>query len=480
MPLRTAQQYIDSLKDGRTVYYRGEKVEDVTAHPVFRVAIQHAAIDYELGHDPRHRELAVANDPETGQPISRLYLMPRDAQDLMDRSDLINLATRIGGTMVTLVKEIGSDALFALHAIASQMDDAVGTGFMERVQAFYRHCRENDLAVCVAQSDPKGDRALRATEQEHPDYYLRVVDRTSDGIVVRGAKVHTSVSINSNEIIVLPTRAMDEADKDYAVSFAVPLNTPGIKMISSVYSGDKQSTFEFPLSSRHRMMETLTVFDDVFVPQERVFMDGQHRFAAALALGFVDFHRFTAISYKQPLLDLLVGSALLMADYNGIARAGHIRDKITWLMSYTQTIKGLIRMAAQNCQTVPPGVAVPSRLYTNVAKLHFASNFHTALGYVQDITGGLLVTAPGEEDLRNPETGDYIRRYLGGRKGVSAEDRLRAINLVSDMTTSEFGGYQTVLAIHAEGSIEAEKLAVYREYDAQSAIAYARQMAGIE
>jgi aromatic ring hydroxylase len=118
-------------------------------------------------------------------------------------------------------------------------------------------------------------------------------------------------------------------------------------------------------------------------------------------------------------------------------------------------------------------------MYTNVAKLQFASGYHQALAHVQDITGGMLVTAPAEEDLANPETGEKLRRYLGGRKGVSAEDRLRVFNMIADLTTGEFGGYHAVLAIHAEGSIEAEKLAIAREYDTKSAIAYAKEMAGI-
>ncbi len=479
MPLRSPQQYVESLRDGRAVYYRGQKIEDVTAHPLFRVAVDHAAIDFELAEDSQHRDLAVATDPDTGERIARLYQLPKTEQDLLDRSQIIDLVTRRGKTMVTLIKEIGTDALFALHGVATQMDDALGTGVMERVRSYYRHCASNDLALCVAQSDPKGDRSLRPSDQEHPDYYLRIVDRTSDGIVVRGAKVHTSVSVNANEMIVLPTRNMDEQDRDYAVAFAVPMAAPGLKMVTSVYTPHHDNEFEFPLSSKHRMLETLTVFDDVFVPWERVFLDGQHQFAGPLALGFVDYHRFTAVSYKQPLLDLLVGSALLMADMNGLNRVAHVRDKVTWLMSYTETMKGLLRMAAKNFHTIPPGLAVPNTLQVNVAKLQFASEYHRALGYVQDITGGLLVTQPGKEDLDNPETGEYIRRYLGGRKGVSAEDRLRAINMIADLTTSELGGYHAVLAIHAEGSIEAEKLAILRDYDTKSAIEYARNMAGI-
>jgi aromatic ring hydroxylase len=224
------------------------------------------------------------------------------------------------------------------------------------------------------------------------------------------------------------------------------------------------------------MMETLTVFDDVFVPEERVFMCGEWQFAGPLAKTFVEFHRFTAISYKLPLLDLLVGSAHLIAEQNGIERAGHVREKLTWLISYAQTVRMLTKMAALEC-TFRDGIAIPNTEVVNIAKLHFASNYHQALMHVQDLTGGLLVTGPGEEDLDNPETRQDVQRYLGGRAGVSAEDRLRTINMISDLTSGDFGGYQSVLAIHAEGSIEAEKMTILREYDSERAKAYARWVA---
>ncbi|MBM4405916.1 MAG: hypothetical protein FJ039_07030 [Chloroflexi bacterium] len=480
MGLRTPAHYIKSLNDGRAVYYKGKKVADVTKHPFLRIAVEHAAIDYHLAEDPKHKELAVVKDPETGNPISRLYLPPKTTADLLKRSELIALATREGKTMVTLIKEIGTDALFALHIVSRQMDKALGTHFYERVHRFYRHCADNDLAVAVAQTDAKGDRVLRPSEQEHPDYYLRVVERRKDGIVVRGAKLHTSVSVNSNELIVLPTRNFDEKDKDYAVAFAIPMNTKGLRLITSAYSQPKENDFQFPLSNKHLMLETTTIFDDVFVPNERIFMDGQYQFAGPLALAFVDFHRFTAVSYKQPLLDLLVGAGLLLADQNGISRVSHVRDKLTWLATYTETVKGLLGYAAVTAKTVEPGFAVPNRMYSNVAKFQFAHNYHQALAIVQDIAGGLVVTAPGEEDMKNATLAKDIRRYLGGRKGVSAEDRLKAMHLVADLTATEFGGYHAVLAIHAEGSLEAEKLAIQREYDIASALAYAKRMANIK
>jgi len=473
MGLRTVDQYKSSLRDGRVVYFRGQRVGDVTAHPVIGVAVNHAAIDYKIAHDPQYRDLAVFRDAATGEEYSRYFKIPVHTDDLLKRSELIETSTRLGRTLVILVKEIGTDCLFALHLVAKHMDDKLGTKYLPRVRAIYEHCRNNDLAMAVAQTDAKGDRSRGPAEQSHPDYYVHIVDRRPDGIVVRGAKVHTSVTPNSNELFVIPTRNLTAADADYAVAFCTPLNTPGLKQIASPYGAGHTSAFTHPISSRHKMMETLTVFDDVFVPNERVFLNGEWQFAGTMAKTFVEFHRFTAVSYKLPLVDLLVGSALLIAEQNGIGRAGHVREKLTWLISYAETVRMLTKMAAVQA-TTEDGMAVPNTAVVNIAKLHFASHYHQALMHVQDITGGLLVTGPGEEDLNSEQTAKYIDRYLGGTDSVSARERLQTINLISDLTTGEFGGYQATLAIHAEGSLEAEKLTILREYDQERAKSYAR------
>lgn len=478
MPLRTPAQYRASLRDGRRVFFRGQQVADVTEHPVIKTAIEHAAIDYAMSESAEYRDLALVE--QEGGVCSRYYALPETAEDLLQRSRLIEEATRLGGTLVTLIKEIGSDALFGLRMVCHEVDRRASTEYSERVRDFHTRCRDQDLALAVAQTDVKGDRSLGPAEQEHPDYYVRIVDKRPDGIVVRGAKVHTSVSVNANEIIVLPTRNLTEADADYAVAFAVPANAPGLTMLVSPYGDGKKESFERPISSRHKMMETLTIFEDVLVPWERVFLCGEWQAAGPLARAFVEYHRFTAISYKLPLVDALVGSAYLMAELNGIAQASHVREKITWLVCYAETLRQLTHMAAYGCKAVEPGQVVPDPMIVNITKLHFASNYHQAVAYVQDIAGGLLVTGPGAEDWENPELRPYLERYFGGKKGVSAETRLRAMNMVSDLTASDFGGYQEVLAIHAEGSIEAEKLTIFRSYDAESAVAYARELAGLE
>jgi aromatic ring hydroxylase len=469
--LRSAEEYRASLRDGRRVFYRGEAVADVTTHEVFRHAVEHASLDFRMAHDERYRELAIGPDG-----YSRYFTIPRTSEDVLARSALIEAATRAGKTLVVLIKEIGSDALFSMLALKGQL----GEPYAGRIQAFYEHCRDGDLAVCVAQTDVKGDRSKGPSQQANADAYVRIVETRPDGIVVRGAKVHTSVSVNANEMIVLPTRAMGPDDRDYAVAFAVPLDTPGLTLVASPYLATKgKNAFEHPLSAERKMVETTTLFDDVFVPAERVFMDGQHEHAGELARGFVEFHRFTAISYKLPLVDALAGAGLLAARVNGLERAGHVRDKLSWVISYAETLRALTHHAAERSKIVD-GVAIPDTLLVNIAKLQFAQGLHTAFQYIQDIAGGLLVTYPAPEDLDHPKYGAALRRYLEAAGGASGEQRLRVMNLISDLTTGEYGGYQAVLAVHAEGSIEAEKLTILAQYERERAIEYARWLAGIE
>ncbi len=481
MPLRTVQQYVESLRDGRTVYFRGARVDDVTTHPVISVAVRHAAIDYQMAEDPAHRDLATVAAGE-GDRYSRYYHVPQSAEDQIARSALIERATALGGTLVVLIKEIGTDALFSLLRTAAAMDANGGTTYLPRVEAFYRHCRSNDLAMAVAQTDVKGDRSRGPSAQADPDLYVRIVERQSDGIVVRGAKAHPSVSTNANELIVLPTRAMTEADRDYAVSFAIPIATPGLVLLASAYDSTaaERSAVEFPISARHKMMETTTVFNDVFVPWERVFLAGEYEFAGPLALAFVEHHRFTAVSYKLPLVDALVGAALLMADVNGISKAGHVREKLVHLITYAETLRGLTHYAASRSRPREYGISVPDPLYVNMAKYQFAHGYHEAVRNVQDIAGGALVTGPGAEDLQSPETAPYYERFYAGRAGISGRERLQALSLVRDLVASEFGAYQEVLAVHAEGSLEAEKLALLRSYDPGPALDLVRRLARVD
>lgn len=474
MGLKTFEQHRESLRDGREVYFDGERVADVTTHPVLGVGMAFAAIDYRLAEDPEHRDLAVLTDPKTGEEFSRFYKIPKSAEDLLKRRELIAAGSRVSGGP-PLIKEIGTDALFALHIVADHMDRNIGTSCLAKIRNYYQECREKDLGFAVAQTDVKGDRSKRPSEQHNPDVYVRVVDRREDGIVVRGAKAHTTASPFANELIVLPTRAMAESDADYAVSFAIPLATPGLKLIAGISSRPVENRFDHPVTSDLKMVDTVTIFDDVFVPWERVFLCGEWRYAGALANTFVEFHRFTAASYKLPMCELFIGAARLIAEYNGVSNVTHVRDKITELIAWTETTRGLLIAASIEHKTVPPGIAVPNVILTNIAKHHFARNYHMMVQNLQDIAGGLLVTAPHREDWENEETRGYLDHYLGGVEGVSGTRRARAMKLIRDIAASGFGGYQEILSIHAEGSLAAQRITIFRDYDVNRCVEIVRR-----
>lgn len=465
MGLRTAKEYRDGLRDGRRVYYLGRRIDCVLDEPDLALAVDHSAHCFDISVDDA--ELAVRKNGEFGE-YSAFYHLPRSAEDLRARGRLLQeVAARGAGTIV--LKEVGSDALFALQR-ATQ-----GAG-REAAQAYFRHCIENDVALAVAQTDVKGDRSKGPSQQSDPDLYLHVVASDADSITVRGAKTHTSFSANADEIVVLPTRAMGPDDAEYAVSFAVPVDTPGLSLYVSSFLAGEADPFDRPLSASHRMLESLTVFDDVRIPRERVFLERQPQLAGPLALAFVDYHRFTAINYKLPLTDLIVGAAHLVVEANGTGRAGHVRDKLARLVGWAETVRGLAELAAIR-GVEDDGVFVPDPLTVNIAKYTFAHGYHEAISSVIDLAGGVLATGPGGADWADPQIRAVLEKYYAG--AVPGEQRLRVLNLVSDLTATNYGGYQSVLATHAEGSLEAEKMQIMRSYDPSRVTAYARGLANL-
>src|SRR3990172_7520406 len=478
MGLRTPEQFRNSLKDGRRVYYKGKRVEDVTAHPVLKIGVDSSAVDYELAETPEWRDLAVARGTD-GEPHSRFFLAPRSPQDLLNRRKLAEVGSRICFGFPPFAKEGGSDAVNALAILTAHCDAAHGTTYAQRLEAFRNYLQREDLSISITMTDAKGDRSLRPSEQADPDLYLRRVRRVSGGMVVRGAKAHITTAPYTNEFCVLPTRALTEAESDYAVSFAIPANTQGIRIIAR--SGPwEEGLVDYPVANRASMVEGLVIFDDVFVPEERIFLDGEWQFAGALAGMFANYHRVTAAAYKYPFAELLAGAAQLIAECNGIERVSHVRDKIAWLVMYAESILALSEAACHKAKQDPlTGMYYPDPVIGNAAKFFFADNYHLAVKAVQDIAGGIVATVPSEHDWNNPETRLDLEKYLAGSRKVSAEDRFRVIHLIKDLVASELGGFWEVTSLHAEGSLAAERLATYAHADMARYRAAACRAAGL-
>jgi 4-hydroxybutyryl-CoA dehydratase / vinylacetyl-CoA-Delta-isomerase len=468
MALRTAEEFLAGLRDGRRVYVGGERVADVTEHPGLRIAADHGANVYELAADPETRELFTCE--RDGELSSRYFEPLRSADALLARARLIEEHTRRGRSTLNLTKAVGSDALNALTAVSVGVDRAQGAEYAERVGAYFDRCAREDRSVVLAQTDAKGDRSLRPHEQPDPDAYVRIVERTGEGIVVQGAKAHTTMAPLADEIIVVPTRAMGAGDADYAVAFAVPVDAEGLSLICGPLPDPNASPWEAPVSRRNVEVESLTVFERVLVPWERVFLAGEHEFAGALATTFATYHRFTAIAYKLPFAELLLGCAVVAARANGTLAASHVREKIASLVHYGQLLRACVECAARDAVPAEGGQVLPSPVYTNVGKHHFASGFHDMVRAVQDVAGGFTITAPGRADLEGQATGPLVRKYLAGAAGVDPELRLRVFHLIRDLTASDFGGYNQIVTLHGEGSLQAQVMQTLRDADLAAAV----------
>ncbi len=476
MGIRTVEEYKESLRDGRKVYISGERVEDITKHRVLGLTVDTIGAAYELAQngDQATKDLLIAKHPETGEPINRFYVTPKTPEDLANRTKAIQTLMRKTGGL-PFGKDIGTDCLNAAMAVAKQMGNKQ---YEENAKNFLEHLRKNDLHTCGAITCVKGDRSKEPAHQKHPDYYLRVVDKNKDGIIVKGAKIHITSAPAANEIMVVPTRQMRENESDYAVSFAIPANTKGVTFICRNGRGpwsDKEFHADRPV---RELTEAMIVFDNVFVPWDRVFMCGEWQYSMAIAYTFATFHRFTAISYKVPNVEVMAGCAVAMAKMNGLFKVGHIREKLADIAAYVETLRALADAAAMK-PVMYGEIAVPNPLIANMAKLHFASKYHEFVKLIQDIGGGILATSPDKRDWDNPEIHDYLEHYLGGSADSTTEERLRMIHETMRHVASHEAAFHEVTTVHAEGSMAAQKMMILHESPLKKYETRAKIAAGI-
>jgi 4-hydroxybutyryl-CoA dehydratase/vinylacetyl-CoA-Delta-isomerase len=478
MAIKTPQQYVESLKDDRVVYCNGERVKDVTTHPILRICRDWMAMDYVLENDPRFQDLLTEKNEE-GERVSFALIPQRSREDLLRLREVVKLWARVCLGKPPGAKFVAKDGLNAVTVVSQRIDKTYGTNYAERVEEYRRFLQKNDIAFALGMTDVKGDRSLRPSQQKpHQDYYVRIAEEKKDGIIVRGAKTHISQAPLCNEILIVPCRAMREDDKAYALAFAVPANSEGITMISAEPEvHEAGNLFDHPIAGSVYINDATIIFEDVFVPNERIFLKGEWDFAGQVAYMFANFHRLSAETYKAMELELFTGAATLMAEYNGVERAPHIREKLTWLVMFTEAVEILGRSACEHCISEPDSDLVyPNPLYANICKFYFADNWHHATKYIQDIAGGIVATCPSAKDYQNPEIHDLLDKYLGGKESIPTEHRVRMAKLIRDLTSS----YEDVLTIHAEGSLEAQKLSIYALADFDRYKAAAKRAARIK
>jgi 4-hydroxybutyryl-CoA dehydratase/vinylacetyl-CoA-Delta-isomerase len=476
--MMTGNEYRQSLRKlKREVYAFGEKIEDVVDHPLTRPHVNAAAMTYDLAHDPRYKELASATSHLSGRPINRFTHIHQSPDDLVRKVKMLRVLGQQTGACFQ--RCVGFDALNALYIVTYLIDQEHETEYHGRLRDFVTYVQDTDVMCDGAMTDAKGNRALRPSAQDDPDVYMRVVERRKDGIVVRGAKVHQTGAVNSHELVVMPTTAMREEDRDYAVAFAVPAETPGLTFIFGRQTNDERKLSGEIDQGNARFGfvggEAMIVFEDVFVPWERVFMCGEYDSAMPLVETFSSYHRQNYGACKGGVADVLIGAAALIARYNGTAEAAHIRDKLVEMVHLTETLFNCSLGCSAEGKITPSGACYVDSLLANTVKLNTTRFIYEIDRLAHDIAGGLLGTLPSEKDLRHPVVGPYVRKYFQGAADFPAEVRIRVARLIENMTSCS----ALVECMHGAGSPQAQRIAMYRQANLAEKMSLAERLAGI-
>ena len=433
-------------------------------NPILRPALNSVRMTYDLAQKPEYQDLMAAVSPYTGERVNRFTHIHQSASDLVKKVKMQRLLGQ--KTAACFQRCVGMDAMNAVFSTTYEIDQKYGTSYHQSFLTFLKMVESQDLTVDGAMTDPKGDRSKAPHQQEDPDLFLRVVERRPDGIVVRGTKMHQTGILNSHEVIVMPTISMGPEDKDYAVCFAVPMNTKGIYMIVGRQSCDTRKLEGSELdmgNAEFGGVESVTVFDDVFVPNDRIFLNGETEFAGMVVERFAGYHRQSYGGCKVGVGDVLIGAAALAADYNGCAKASHIKDKLIEMIHLNETLYCCgIACSAEGYPTASGGYII-DLLLANVCKQNVTRFPYEIVRLAEDIAGVLVVTAPSEADFRDSELGPVIEKYLKAAPGVTVENRLRVLRLIENLCLGTAAvGYRTE-SMHGVGSPQAQRIMIARQ-----------------
>ena len=482
MALMTGEQYIESIrKMNMQVYMFGKKIDSPVDNPILRPALNSVRMTYDLAQKPEYQDLMTVISPETGERINRFTHIHRSTEDLRNKVKMQRLLGQ--QTAACFQRCVGMDAFNAVYSTTYEVDQKHGTHYHENFKKFMLSVQSGDLTVDGAMTDPKGDRSKAPHAQEDPDLFLRVVERRPDGIVVRGAKMHQTGILNSHEVIVMPTIAMGPEDKDYAVSFAVPVDSEGIFMIIGRQSCDTRKLENTELdvgNSEFGGVEALVVFDNVFVPNDRIFLNGETEFAGMLVERFAGYHRQSYGGCKVGVGDVLIGAAALAADYNGCSKASHIKDKLIEMTHLNETLYCCGIACSAEGHPTASGSYMINLLLANVCKQNVTRFPYEIVRLAEDIAGGLMVTAPSEADFRDPKLGPVIDKYLKAAPGVTVENRLRVLRLIENLSLGTAAvGYRTE-SMHGAGSPQAQRIMIARQGNLEHKKALAKAIAHIK
>jgi 4-hydroxybutyryl-CoA dehydratase/vinylacetyl-CoA-Delta-isomerase len=456
--MKTGEQYRESLNDGRLTYFEGDRIDDLAGHHLLGQTVDFTAAAYDKYYDP------------TPGATSDLLTIPRSADDLRELIPKLHDAG--------MMAHVTSTSIQTLKTAAGRMD-GVKPDYIERMNLYIEEAQRDDIRITQCITDAKGDRSLPPGKQDDPDVYVRVVGRQSDGVIIRGAKLHITGASFGHDLMTIPTKAMKPGEEDWSIGCIVPVNAPGVRIINTTYAPRHEDTRAFPVSSRYHYPEGFVIFDDVFVPYERVFLDGETAFAAVFAHSLGLWERLGGLSAFTEEADQLVGLAQLVSEANGTAGMSHVKEKISDMIIHATLIRATLEAAIAHCNIGPEGAAFPNELYTNAGKFHAAANYNLMVRHLHDIAGGAVLTAPVPADFENPEVGPLAKKYMATSRDIDGEYRATLMHTIRDLTADAYGGWKFVTNLQAGGGLYAQRIVTRKHYDLDAAKRKALAVAGL-
>ena len=431
---------------------------------------------YDFPFDPDYESVGTATSHLTGKQINRFCHIHQSIDDLLNKQKMTRLyAQEVGGC---IQRCMGIDALNSLSIATYDADQKHGTSYNNNFIEFMKRVQDEDLSLVCAQTDAKGNRIWRPGQQKDPDLYLRVIEKRADGIIVRGAKAHNSASVYVDEIVVLPTRNMLADESDWAVAFSIPADWDGVILVNAPFYPPQRKKLKAPHADIG-FSHSLTIFDDVFVPWERVFLCGETEQAGKAALYFALFHRHSYTGCKAALSEVITGCTALAAEYNGIDKASHVRHTLAEMIQVVDLIYAAGIASAINATRSDSGTYVPDTNYVNAGRMLAGEAIYREYENLAAIAGGLACTLPSETDFADDNVGPFLDKYIMRNPNISAEEQHRAFRLFQDMMVSTWGGHKLVDALHGGGSPIIEKVAIYRDHNIEHSKNLAKKLAGI-
>jgi 4-hydroxybutyryl-CoA dehydratase/vinylacetyl-CoA-Delta-isomerase len=477
-PIKTAEDYINSLRGRRmNVYFMGERVVEPVDHPVIRPSINAMAETFRVATE--RPNLGTVHSNISDRQINRFLHVPVNPAELVAKHEMQRELGRRTGTCFQ--RCVGLDAIGTCHSVTFDIDANNATDYHKRFLAFLKRAQAANIVIGGAMTDPKGDRSKAPHQQTDIDLFLHVTRRDEKGIHVSGAKMHQTGAVNSHWLIFMPTMRMTEKDRAWSVVGAVRVDAPGLTYVVGRQTNDTRIMDGGTMDAGNAQFagqESLIVFEDVFVPHEHVFMDGEWEYATSLVERFTTYHRSSYVC-KTGLGDVLIGAAASAAEHNGVEAASHIKDKLVEMTHLNETIYSSCMAGAHQSKPVASGAYINDEMLSNVAKHNVTRFPYEIARLAQDIAGGLVVTMPSEKDLQNNEIGPLIRKFLQGRDGVEVTDRMRILRLIENMTIGRNAvGYLTE-SLHGAGSPQAQRIQIARGMKIEEKKARARHLAGV-